>query len=74
MDKAEALKKVKEKGYEADLIDSVLMFFKCGDKPSYEEVAKLVKEIGYDSSYGLSVKRHSLHIAPDERLENKVAV
>ena len=73
MDKAEALKIVREKGYEAELVDSVLIFFKNGNKPTYEEVGKIVAEIGYDSSYGLSSKRGSMHITNEEKAENKMA-
>ncbi len=73
MEKAEALKIVREKGYEAQLIESVLMFYRVDNKPTYEEVNKLVKEIGYDASYGLTINRASgsRHIENDNE---KIAV
>jgi hypothetical protein len=73
MEKAEALKIIKEKGYEAELINSVLMFYKLDNKPTYEEVSRVVREIGYDASYGLTVNRvgGSRHIENDNE---KIAV
>ena len=54
MDKQTALKRAKEKGYDAGIVNSVLMFYKTGEKPTYEEIKDFVKEIGYDQSFGLA--------------------
>lgn len=60
MSHSEAVKFLKDKGYDAEYVDRmVYVYYKDGDS-IFEEVGKLLRDAGYNYSYGTGGRRKEL--------------
>jgi hypothetical protein len=53
MNKPEALAKLKERGYDGAVIDSIIYIYTDKTPATAAEIQKICKEIGYTGSFGL---------------------
>lgn len=53
MNHSEAVKLLKEKGYDAEYVDKIVkVYYNPGEPSIFEEVGKILRNAGYVNSYG----------------------